>query len=171
MNRWEYLITPPFKTRYVLAAHWVQHCPVIVDVGGWKNCVAEFLPAENPAIVYAIDPLLEIPEDRRVIQLRKELKDVELPASDEPFGLVAIGFEIDAGPSFEKLVRLAERADTVVLEGAMRYPPSVEGLENLTARVNKSVSLTLKLDMKGSPLDIPPDSFPPFFERQMFVLK
>jgi len=171
MNRWHYLTTPPFKARYVLAAHWLRHLPVIVEVGGWKNCVAEFLPSGSPAVVYAVDPLLAIPEFPAVVQFKKELKDIQLPQLPKPYGVVALGFDVEEGPNFETLVGLAEEADTIVLESALRYPPSADGVEMLIARLDRSLHLTLKMDMTGSPLELPPDSSRPFLERQMYVLK
>ena len=169
MNRWEYLSTLPYKLRYLIAAHYIKHLPVVIDVGGYKNTVAEFLGAVE---VHAIDPLLEVSSLLPTYSYRQEIKDVDFGfIAGRPFGLVVLGFDIAAGPNMDKTIWLAQRASTIVLEAATKHPPSLAGVVFVQNTVQRRKVLELDMDFSGNHLDIPTDSFPPFPHRRMVVLQ
>jgi hypothetical protein len=174
MNRWEYLLTPAFQTRYVLAAHYVKDCPVVVEVGGWKNCIADYLDEHHTVVT--IDPLAEPRVNQASVNcIKKSLQDVDtsfLKAQD--FGLVFLGFELvgeRSNVAMDKLVSMVNQARTVVLEYSIKHSPSGIQANILLGRCNKQIYLKTILDLSGNNLNLPADSFPPFYERMFMVMR
>src|SRR2546426_11697428 len=54
---WGYLDTDAFRTRYVLAAHFVRHARHIVEIGGYRdNVITNFLTGAHESVtVYSLD--------------------------------------------------------------------------------------------------------------------
>jgi len=171
VNRWEYLSTPSFKSRYVLAAHYLRHCKRIIEVGGYKNCVSEFL--SEGCEVFAVDPYLDLPESISARRFTIPISKFDLSCvSGQSFGLACLGFDIGVeSVDFFRISDLTQRADVVVLECADEHLPSVLGVEILMRESGKKVELTVGMNLTGNKLDIPADGYPPFFKRTLIVLR
>jgi len=179
VNRWEYLLTPESQARYALAAYYVRDCPIVVEVGAWKNCIADYLKPNHLVIV--IDPLAECsPKQGQEVEVIKEsLQDVDLTFDltslrGNDYGLVFLGFELVGEKSFiamEKFINMANDAKIVVLEYALKHAPSVEQVGEFLRRCGKREFFRIKLDISGNAMSLPSDSYPPFCERMFIVLK
>lgn len=173
MNRWEYLLTPAFQARYALAANYVRDCSVVVEVGAWKNCIADYLQRNHPVIV--IDPLAECsPKEGQEVEIIAEpLQNVDMAfLREEDYGLVFLGFELVGDRSeiaMEKFINMANDAKTVVIEYATEHTSSVRQVDEVLRRCNKREHLRVKLDVVADPESLSLDGFPPFYKRVFVV--
>ena len=171
MSRWEYLSTPPFLTRYVLAAHYLKDLPFVVEVGGYKNCVADFLPSS--VRVVTADPLCERRSEGNLVAHRKRIEEVDWSfLKGRRYGVAALGLDLcDAAASTDVLVGLMAESEVSVVETPEKFAPGMSQMAKIVERSGRQVHVKVLLDLKGNRLDLPADSFPPFYERLLMVLK
>ena len=177
---WGYLDTEAFRSRYVLAAHFVRHARHIVEIGGYRdNLITNFLTGQHESVsVYSLDAEFE-PIEReslngapcRVRHVRDYFQNYPHPTDD--LAVVALGLEIHGGiDAFHGLIR---DATTTVVEIPVDHRPSVECLNALLASVPLRVRCQINLDL--SPNDellrdeLRASSMnPPFWRRHVYVL-
>jgi len=169
MNRWEYLKAEPFLTRYVIAARWLRDCMEIIEVGGYQNCIADFLPRGQPYSVFAVDPLLEWTGERAIC-IKKRIQDVDINEFRlSRYGLLMLGFDI-MDESQDKIVEMAKEAAIMVVEYPLRHLPSVRKVTDIITRANLEIKMRVLLNLEGNSVESS-EKYPPFWERQMFLLE
>jgi hypothetical protein len=177
---WGYLDTEAFRSRYVLAAHFVRHARHIVEIGGYRdNLITNFLTGQHESVsVYSLDAEFE-PTEReslngapcRVRHVRDYFQHHLHPS--DTLAVVALGLEIHGGiDAFHGLIR---DATTTVVEIPVDHRPSVDCLNALLASVPLRVRCQINLDL--SPNDellreeLRASSMnPPFWRRHVSVL-
>lgn len=165
MNRWEYLSTPLFKSRYALAAHFIpSNISVVVEVGGYKNCIGDYV--KNP-IVFAVDPLLEIMTPN-VHQYLMDVADFPMPlVQDSVFALVMMGFDITKRRDMLKVQQLIHKASFVIIEYAREHVPNqLQVVAALDSVMEKRTVIQLDL---WSELPMP-GGYTPFYKREMIII-
>lgn len=174
-KRWEYLLSEPYQARYAIAAHYVRGCPVVVEIGAWRQNISEYL---DPAVrmIVVVDPLLERNErEGRVEYLRQAVETVPLclmrPMHGH-YGLVCLGLDLGQHPepALERIAELANTATVTVLEWAVRYKPVEYYRDWLLREIEKRVAVRLALDFTGNN-GVPQNGFQEFPEREMLVLR
>ncbi len=179
-KEWKYLESPAFQTRYILAAHFVRDCPCVVEIGGAKTPIDQFLTGDH-ASVLVIDPLIR--EARRqslngrpclVSHVRARFQDVAWEiAPGAEFGLVMLGMEFQglAPEQFATLCRLVERARRTVIEFPPSWGPSREQFELIRARTCTRVAFETRMDLGGNDFGDLENSWPPRVDRMIYVLE
>ena len=168
MSKWDYLTTPLFRARYVLAAHFLpKHITTIVEVGGWKNCIVDYLESGT---VIAIDPLLEIPANPRVQPYLMRVQDFPLELlRGSSFALVIMGFDILNRKDLAALGEMMNLADVIIVEHAIEHETNLHELASLLREVNAVPTLRIQIDLSGNHLEA--SEFPPFFKRELIMLE
>jgi hypothetical protein len=183
---WEYLVTPAYQTRYVLAAHYLDACADVVEVGGYRTPISGFLRAPHRSVT-VIDPLIEPGEHDmlagqpcRVRHVRAFFQDVpDLPAT---YGLALLGFDLELYEvsrvqrrrTLDQLTPVVRAASRIVME----IPRDWAASRWLGAWVEKTTGfrrvLDVTLDLKPErPEDLGVDlatSWPPIWRRRVLVL-
>jgi len=175
---WKYLDTEPFRTRQVLAAHFVRDCENILEVGSHKNPISGFLRGPHKHVVCA-DPRTEDPQftlkykrDGRLIAselnlYRGSARDALVGSGD--WGFVCLGYDpIDLPLEF--FLSSIETSSVAVLEAWESYTPWKVLKQNLP-QTGKSVFVRMKLDLYGNDLGDMTGSWPPRYNRELLVLK
>jgi hypothetical protein len=123
-----HLASPSAALRQVLAAHAVQACPHIVEIGGAGLPITGFL-THHPESVTVIDP--KIPEFSaamlngepcRLRHLAAKLQEVEIAPSG-PYALILLGLSLKpfgrSGATPPELLALAAGAQVLVIDYAL----------------------------------------------------
>jgi hypothetical protein len=177
---WGYLDTDAFRSRYVLAAHFVRRARHVVEIGGYRdNLITNFLTGAHESVtVYSLDAEFA-PAERdtlngqpcRVRHVRDYFQNHPHPTDD--LAVVALGLEIHGGvDAFHDLVRAAT---TTVIEIPVDHRPSVDCLNALRARVPLQVRCQINLDLSPNEGALQDElrahsMNPPFWRRHVYVL-
>ncbi|RYE61622.1 MAG: class I SAM-dependent methyltransferase, partial [Oxalobacteraceae bacterium] len=128
-KEWKYLESSAFASRYVLAAHWVGQCRSVIEIGGSRTPIDDYLTGDHSSVL-VLDPFIR--EHRKatlrgkpcdVSHVRARFQDVDWyipPGTD--YGLVMLGLEIQGMNEYQHriLYQLVDGAKVTVIE----FPPS-----------------------------------------------
>ena len=169
-EEWKYLESPAFVTRYVLAAHFVRPCRAVVEIGGAKTPINQFLEGDHDCIL-VIDPLISERHQNTwhgrpcsLTHLRARFQDVAWtipPKAD--FGLVMLGLEFQGllQEHWQTLFQLINRARTTVIEFPLSWEPSREQFQYICAHTHTEIVFHAKLDLNGNDFGDLENSWPP----------
>ena len=127
-----HLSGPAAAIRQVLAAHFVRDCPHVLEIGGHRRAVTDYL-THAPLSVTSIDPKTSEYEAEelngrpcRVRHIARKFQDVELDYAPGSYGLVLLGYSLKPfgrrEPLGELLFSLIDNAKVVVID----YPPALD---------------------------------------------
>jgi hypothetical protein len=136
-----HLSGPAAAIRQVLAAHFVRHCPHIVEIGGHIRPITPYL-THRPLSVLSVDPktdpyqsdtLHDFPCSVR--HLNRKFQDVEFDYSPGSYGLVLLGYSLKPFGRRDSLgdllFSLIDNAQVVVLE----FPPELERASSQVSQI------------------------------------
>lgn len=168
MIEWKYLWSEPFKCRSVLAAHFVKDCKTVVEIGGYKTPISDFVAKDKKVIV--LDPRTDSFTKGNVKHLQMGFeKWQEWP--DKPFGVVILGIELHLPEeSWQKLFKLIEQSEVTVIEVPIEHCHSVDQFNRICKNTTKKLSCRLLLDLSGNDFGDLKNSAPPKVLRQINVL-
>lgn len=167
-KEWKYLESESFKTRYVVAADFMKDMDYVVEVGGYKTPITDFLP-DNVAAA-SIDPL-STPRDfgnKRVIKGYFP-GDFQMPDVDD-YGVVLIGLHIKdmSNSDWNQLITLIRKAKKVVIGFPQDWNPSHEQHRKIVKSAGLKLSKQLLFDFSGNNFGDLSNSWPPRVKRLMF---
>ncbi len=160
-----YLLCEGARSRYVIAAHFVRDCPVIVEIGGFKTPITAFLE-RIPERVLVVDPIIEPYQGAelhgkpcRIDHVRATYQAFEFDLTSGSYGLVCMGLSLkhfsaeskSRAEEWRKLVELLDHSRTAVIECALEWPLGRECLEGLVAKSNSDVVMHADIDLRHSP--------------------
>jgi dienelactone hydrolase len=177
---WKYLESPAFASRYVLAAHHVRACPLVIEIGGSATSIDQFLTGDHESVL-VLDPFLrESYADSlrgrpcRVARVRARFQDVDWHVPPEAaYGLVMLGLEIQRMEphQYEVLYRLVTGAPVTVIEFPPSGPPSREQFEPIRRNTRTRLTFQARLDLEGNDFGDLSNSWPPRCDRALYVLE
>ena len=157
---WKYLYSEPFKTRYVLSAYFLKECEEIIEIGGFKTPITDFVGGKKTIVV---DPLIE--------PIHTETSQ-HLAITFDNYGVLMLGLDvIMPEEGWTKLYKLISGSSITVLETPLDYAPSLVQLNSILRNTNKKTKISFMLDLTGNNFGDMTDSYPPFCRRQMHVLQ
>lgn len=176
---WKYLESDAFAMRYVLAAHWVESCRSVIEIGGSRISIDQYLRG-GPERVVVLDPQLreshrETLHGRpcRVSRVRARFQDVDwhIPKGAE-YGLVMLGLEMQGleARDWETLYQLVNRAQVTVIEYPPSWPPSCEQFARIRDHTHTTTRFRGRLDLEGNEFGDLTNSWPPRCDRELHVL-
>ncbi len=168
---WKYLELPILQWRYVIAAHLVRKCKDVVEIGGAKTPITDFLTGQH-ASVTVCDPLIEphLYYDHklgRIWHVDKNFQECDFPESD--FGLVVLGMGIKG--DIEPLFDLVNRSEIVVIEFSTGWGPAEEHFQAVLDNTEKVITSVVCLDFNGNDLGKIEGSWPPRLKRELYTLE
>lgn len=156
------------QVRQRIAAHFLQGCDKILEIGGFKNPITSFL-LHHPKEVVVIDPLtdpLELNElpgkPCRIRHLAITLDQFAAGESweGERFGLVFCGMDLNRHEvtpdvwlnTVCKFLSLVSRAQPAVLEFPVQWQPSVQQFNLILSLLQPRIAADFRLDLTRFPL-------------------
>ena len=178
-KEWKYLESQAFSTRYVLAAHFVSACRSVVEIGGAKTPIDQFLTGAHDSVL-VLDPCIrESYTDHlhgtpcQVAHVRARFQDVDwhIPPTAE-YGLVMLGLEIQGltPQQYEVLYDLVNRAQVTVIEFPASWAPSREQFEMIVNNTRTKEIFQATLNLEGNDFGDLENSWPPRCDREIHVL-
>jgi len=178
-KEWKYLESRAFATRYVLAAHWLESCRSILEIGGSETPIDHFLTGTHDSVV-VLDPFIrEFHSDTLggrpcdVSHVRARFQDVDwhIPAESD-FGVVMLGLEIQGleDHHYKVLYRLINQAKVTIIEFPPSWNPSREQFERIKCNTDTNVAIRITLDLEGNDFGDLSNSWPPRCHREIYVL-
>lgn len=168
MIEWKYLWSEAFKSRSVLAAYFLRDCSTIIELGGYKTPISQFVSKDKKVIV--IDPRTD-PIDldnTKHLQISFESWHGEL---EQPYGVVILGIELHMqNEGWHKLFNLIENSEIAVIEVPIEHCHSVDQFNIILQNTNKKITSKILLDLSGNDFGNLDGSAPPKTLRQINVL-
>jgi hypothetical protein len=166
---WKYLYSEPFKTRYVLAADFLKNCDEIIEIGGYKTPISDFV--ENKKII-VIDPIIEFKQEKDVTHLPILFQKWDRKVCTDNYGVLILGLDLLGMKEvdWQNLYDLIDKSKVTVLEFSIDYLESKEQFEKILKNVNKHIKMTLTLDLSENTYDLT-NSWPPRTDRKICVLE
>ncbi len=145
---WPYLETEPFKLRYALAAYLLRDCPEIIEIGGYKTPITNFI--EAPKRITVLDPKVEPYQTERVSHLAIGFQDWQAWPESQ-YGVLILGLELHLGQDgWACLYRLIDGSQLTVIEMSLDHVHSTNQFAQIRSRVQKAVTLTALLDLSDN---------------------
>jgi len=176
---WRYLTAEAFRTRSVLAAHYVRECDTVVEIGGWRSPIDRFLTGAH-GLVVVVDPFVHDAERNelngapsRVRHVRARFQDLRWQVvRPKGYGLVMLGLELEglSENDYAMLFELVENANVTVVEFPTSWDSSRAQFERIRSNVTATERLRVKLDLGGNDLGDLSHSWPARVERELYVL-
>lgn len=167
MAEWKYLYSKPFQIRYVIAAHYLKDCPSIIEIGGYKSPITDFLSHPFKQVV-SVDPLIEPRREQRILHAKEDFRTFNFtPYTKDPYALVILGLDL---PMDMKLYYLAAGARRLIIEFPPKHPPSKLQFDTLVESLGLNIELKVGLDLSGNDFGDLTGSSPVFPHRELYVL-
>lgn len=177
---WKYLHTEAFSSRSVLAAHFVRDCRAVIEIGGAKTSIDNFLTGTHEDVI-VLDPFIAEASsqtlngrDCRVRHVPLRFQDVEWRIErPQEYGLVMLGLELQGltAEDYQALYKLVENAKVTVIEFSPSWGPSRAQYEQIRQHTKTRLRFTAELDLNGNDLGDLQFSWPPRCDRQIHVLE
>lgn len=170
MPGWNYLYSDIFKIRYLIAAHYLRECPHVIEIGGYKTPIDQFLQHDYESVV-VLDPLVEPKESGRIRHIACDYRDFDTTSLDgSAYGLAILGFDL---PLSDQLYRLANGARRTVVEFPEdpTWTQSRDGFNAFLAHTRLRQIAQMRLDLSGNEYGDLTDSWPPRVYRNIYVLE
>ncbi len=160
-----YLLSEGAISRYVIAAHYMRPCSVVVEIGGFKTPISRFL-THNPARVMVVDPLIEDYQGDRLYgrpcqieHLRTTFQKHDFDLEAGQYGLVLLGASMKyfsdeperRAQEWDKLSALVAGARVAVLEHPVEWPLGREIVERMLAQIEHRLVIQVDMDLQHSP--------------------
>lgn len=174
-----YLLTDAAQARYVLAAHYVRDCDHIVEIGGYKVPITNFVTTV-PKSILVLDPATDAfhsdalyGQPCRVDHVTKTFQDHDFEVEAGTYGLVVIGLSLKFFSKDEALMEVEWARLVELINGAqlsvLETPVNCERGENNIAHVLDVCDVRVKVRLD---LDICANAgvHPDYCTRQFMVL-
>jgi hypothetical protein len=179
-REWKYLESRSFASRYVLAAHFVATCRSVIEIGGSRTPIDQFLTGQHEQVI-VLDPFIREHQGNSlngkpcsVSHIRARFQDVDWHISPRAnYGLVLLGLEIQGMEQgdYETLYDLINRAQVTVIEFPFSWGPSREQFEMIRAKTRTQLGCQMGLDLEGNDFGDLSNSWPPRCDRRIYVLE
>lgn len=172
LRQWNYLASPPFQMRYMLATGLLRKFDNILEIGAYKTPYFKFLEDEGK-VVRCVDPLV-VPVQHAASQRSEALdyRSLELePFDGQPFALVIMGMDL---PITYKLKHYLERAEVAIIEFPEDavWKRSREAFDQLVHETNLHTLSQVRMDFDGNDFSQfgGPSEWPPRVSRYVYMV-
>lgn len=164
---WEYLSSPPFTWRHVLAAHYLKEFDTIIEIGSLHQPIDRYLTHEFKKCL-CVDPLMEPFKGEKSEHLSCDYREVNFDPYLGSFALVLMGLGL---PVDEKLFALVNAAKLIVIDFATDFPPAQILFQLICDFTVQKVVFKMRCDLSGNHFGDPSPHFPVYPLREFYVLK
>lgn len=164
-TEWKYLESESFKSRYVLAADFMKDMDFVVEIGGYKTPIVDFLPDSVAAI--SIDPKSESRKYGNKMVISDYYVDNSIIPQEKSYGVVLLGMDLEnlEGKAWLELLNLIRGAEKVVIGYPIDWMPSKKQHDKILNSVPLRLSKKILLDLSGNNMGDMSNSYPPRVKR------
>lgn len=160
-----YLLSEGARTRYVIAAHYLRDCPVVVEIGGFKTPVTGYL-TDAPKRVLMVDPI--VPEYHaqelhgspcRIDHVRARFQEYAFDLPEGEYGLVCLGLslkhfgadDVERARQWAKWLDLVGGSRVAIIEFAVDWALGRELGHRTLAETRGELVVQMDMDLSESP--------------------
>lgn len=146
-REWPYLTSEVLKTRYAIVAYLLRDYATIVEIGGYKTPISDFVSGKK---IIVIDPKIAAKKDSNVTHLSIKLQNWdEKEIENSKYALIILGMDLrDMDDiAWEKLFSLINNATAVILEFSSSYKLAQQQFNSICKKTSKKINMTIKLDL------------------------
>ncbi|MFZ0566286.1 MAG: hypothetical protein WAM28_08900 [Chlamydiales bacterium] len=158
-REWPYLTSEALKTRYAITAYLLRDSDTIVEIGGYKTPISDFVTDKT---VIVIDPKMKAKNNSQVFHLPIKFQDWEeeqLKNSDYAVVILGLDLHMD-NDAWQKLFKLINASRKTVIEFSTSYKPARKQFQYICENINKKPTLTMKLDLSNTDSSKYPEYYP-----------
>jgi len=174
MKEWKYLESKSFQERYIFAAKYLKNCKNILEVGGYKTPITNFLQGNHKSVT-VVDPLIDPYSNNKLNgkpcitkHLPIKIQDYKLKGDED--GFIALGLDLYGENDKETLVNIMKKCKISVIEIPIDHLPSLKLLNNILKTKLFKVKLKKVFDFSDNDFGDLSDSYPPFTNRNLYIL-
>ena len=157
-KEWPYLTSEALKTRYAITSYLLRDCDTIIEIGGYKTPISDFVKDKN---VIVIDPKIEAKNEGKVIHLPIKLQDWNDPIKSSNYAVVILGMDLHLDDNgWNKLIMLINNSKKTILEFSSFWKPAYEQFKKICELTNKKSKLIVKLDLSENDGSKYPEFYP-----------
>ncbi len=158
MGEWIYLTDEALRTRYAIAAYLLRDSSLIIEIGGYKTPIADFIGNVNQKVVM-IDPLFELEPDRinqpNIQYICEDFDNVDASAfAKGKYDVVFLGIdifspdkdEIRNAETFSKFIHFVQNSRSTVLEYPLGFPRSKRQVDIIVSILEPTITFDCTLD-------------------------
>lgn len=183
MPEWKYLWSEAFKVRYAIAAWALNDCKHILEIGGYKTPITDFLDLESGRYesVTVYDPkcsdrheMYEGKNGRVKINHYASLFQPVIPIHPyvTSYGIALLGLELHLNDfGWECLFRIILRAKRTVIEYAVASPTAIQQYARILKETGARVAFQVGIELAGNDFGDLTDSAPPMTDRRIVAIE
>jgi hypothetical protein len=171
MAEWKYLWSEVFRTRYAIAAWLLRDIPYIIEIGGYKTPISDFLrPDQKSVVIDPRTPSFKNHQTEHIAASFDATTQIILPNSS--YGMTLLGLDLGmSNMGWENLFSLINGAKRTIIEIPVEHPTSITQFLKIKAKTNTHITLTMSIDFSKNHLPDMEGSSPPHFKRDIYVLE
>ena len=162
---WSYLKNSALKTRYAITAWLLRKSKRIIEIGGYKTPITEFVHGKN-TYVEVIDPKISSKKPKsgsqktRLIYHKCDFSDWNNKTA-KPFDLVFLGLDLHSTEKTEfenittfcKFIHFCAAAKSVVIEFPIEFARAKRQVETILAILQPKILFDCTIDFSSTPLE------------------
>ena len=129
-DRWEYLVSVPYRVRHAIAEHFCSDLPTVIDIGAYRT------PLRLPYVI-SVDPLGTIPTADHCT-----IAEWVSTHAARPAGVVMLGIDLPDRSEEWAVLELVEHAQVVVAEVSLDHVLGVELFDKIRDRITPVVDIS-----------------------------
>lgn len=171
---WKYLESDPFKARQILAAHHLKDCKNILEVGGYKTPITQFLQGYHESVT-VVDPLAKPYSCDTLNGKHCEVRHLPIkieehkPKGNED-GFLFLGMEEISQDASARIIDIMKKCKVNILEFAPSWFPAAKEFNKILETGFFHVDKRIILDLSGNNFGDLTDSYAPHPIRHMYLL-
>lgn len=171
---WKYLESEPFYSRHILAAYHLKGCKNILEVGGYKTPITQFLQGDHESVT-VVDPLAKPYYSSTLNNRHCEIKHLAIkieeykPKGNED-GFLFLGIEGLTQDAINKIIDIMRKCKVNIIEFPPSWMPSAESFNKILESRFFNVRERVILDLSENNFGDLTDSYEPHPFRHMFIL-
>lgn len=143
---WPYLETEMFKTRYAVAAYLIRDCDEIIEIGGYKTPITNFLTHEYKKVT-VMDRKIEPLQKDKINHFPLYYQEWDGKIEYENYAIVILGLELHMEEKdWTRLYKQINNSKKTIIETPIDYKHSLTQFDKIISNTNKKIDFSIQLD-------------------------
>jgi hypothetical protein len=172
-KEWNYLFSEVFKTRYVVAAYHMQNCDEIIEIGGYKTPISQFIKNKKITVIDPLSPKFDSPLVKHYqMTLDKYLQTYGKSIPKSKYGIIILGLYLKdiSAETWNYLYKLISESTITIIETPIEWSTSVDQFKQILKNTRKKISMQIAFDFSNNNFGELHNSYPPRVKRTMYFL-
>lgn len=135
-----YLNTKVFSERLLDTAKFIEHYPLIIEIGGGSNTIDKYIDTKKSNVI-VIDPVIKNYETSEVQHIRKKFQEWDdTTIKNCKFAVVILGLDLVFDDNaWKKLYTLIDQSTETVIEFSSTYRTARDQFKTIKKNINKEI--------------------------------